>query len=114
MGYQEKYYKYKKKYILLKKELSNQDISKDKMNILLFKAEWCGHCKNFLPTWNALTKEFESKYNFITYDYNNNEDEMRKYEINSFPTIVLEKNDIKEEYRGPRDLTTLHEFLSEY
>ena len=36
--------------------------SKEKDELLLFKAEWCGHCKKFKPVWNELKDLYKNKY----------------------------------------------------
>ena len=68
----------------------------------------CGHCKVFLPTYNALG----SSYNGITIRQversQNNE-----YSVSGFPTMVYRdgKGGI-EEYDGARDINSLKSYLA--
>ncbi len=82
--------------------------------IYLFKAVWCGHCKAFMPTWEKLQKEMGKKVNFVTYDSDANSEEIKKYGIEGFPTIILQTHDKAVEYVGPRDENSIIEFINQY
>ena len=59
VDYTTKYLKYKKKYLNLKK---NINISGGGLKeVILFKASWCGHCKNFIPIWDSMKKKYKGK-----------------------------------------------------
>ena len=81
--------------------------------VTLFYANWCGHCKNFIPTWNSLKPYFQ-KYNieFKEYEELGNYNIMKDNNIKSFPTIIIEKNGSKYEYNGERTVDGLiNEFI---
>ena len=115
MDYRAKYIKYKTKYTKLQNKLSQTGgTNKQKNTIYLFKAVWCGHCKAFMPTWEKLQKEMGKKVNFVTYDSDANSEEIKKYGIEGFPTIILQTHDKAVEYVGPRDENSLIEFINQY
>lgn len=125
MNYNEKYLKYKAKYLKLKSALEKNDkntiimsgggskINDDKI-IYLFKAEWCPHCRSFKPTWEGLKKELEDKIKFVTYDSEKNAKEIKTFNIQGFPTIIITVGDKAIEYVGPRDELSLKEFIDQY
>ena len=115
-----KYIKYKNKYLKLKKLEQNnvhQNVvsmkggSDDKTDIYLFKAEWCGHCNSFKTTWEDLSKNLKSKYNFKVYDADQNKKEIKQWQIGGFPTIIAKKGSKATEYVGPRVYEALEEFF---
>lgn len=111
--YYKKYLKYKSKYIQLKNLEMNGG---SKMDIMLFKAEWCGHCKNFTPVWNSLQQmdEFKNKFNFITFDSKENKTEFEEYKVNEYPTLMVKKDENNlDEYNGPREMEHMIEFLNQ-
>jgi hypothetical protein len=98
MDYKLKYEKYKLKYLTLKtqiEKINNQSggSSNKKPELYLFKAEWCGHCKNFKDEWEKLKddKKLNSKVEFITMDSDKNAKEIKEWKIEGFPTIILKK-----------------------
>ena len=126
VDYKKKYFKYKEKYLALKKLADKMDANNkeaimlgggnevnelEKVDVFLFKAEWCGHCKAFKPTWNDLQNKYNKKYNFYTYDNDKNEKEMVEWEIRGFPTIIAKKGNVATEYKGPRDEQSLISFF---
>jgi thiol-disulfide isomerase/thioredoxin len=122
MDYNKKYLKYKAKYIKLKNIIDTNENQKimlggknnTKNTINLFKADWCPHCNQFKPVWSKLQNEFGSKLNFVTYDSTENADEIKKYKIEGFPTLILQTGNKAIEYVGPRDEFSIKEFINQY
>ncbi len=123
MNYQEKYLKYKAKYLKLKsKEKGLMKLSmagggnkkSDKPTLYLFKAEWCPHCRDFKPTWNNLKSNMESKVDFVMFDSDEHASEIKQYNIEGFPTIILKAGGKAIEYVGPRDFESVKEFIETY
>jgi glutaredoxin len=75
--------------------------------VSLFKAEWCGHCKNFTSTWNQLQKT-NKHVKFETFDADKHGDIIKKQNIDGFPTIKINGN----VYHGERDFETLNSLLN--
>jgi thiol-disulfide isomerase/thioredoxin len=112
--YQHEYIKYKLKYIRLKQQINSQNMTGggNKIDIILFKADWCGHCINFKPTWEKLQQKFNNKFHFITYDADKNNKELTKYKVESFPTIIIQDGEHKKEYDGERDMKSLESLFN--
>jgi len=86
--------------------------NKKKNKIILFKADWCIYCKQFENTWKKLQNLKKIKnVKFITYDEQKNNDKFKKYNIESFPTILLQKNNIITKYEGNRNINDLTTFI---
>ena len=85
----------------------------NKDTIILFHANWCGHCKTLMPIW----KEFKTKINTEEYNIIEIESEnsfVQKIKIlKGYPTIYyinIKKNETIE-YNDNRDLESLILFL---
>ena len=117
-NYKIKYEKYKAKYVNLKQQLnSNNEMTggnnkSNKVDIILFKAEWCGHCVKLKPTWEKLEEKFNNKFNFITYDADKDTKLFEKYKVEAFPTIIIQDGSHKKEYDGPRDMESLESLFN--
>jgi thioredoxin-like negative regulator of GroEL len=83
-------------------------------DLMLFKADWCGHCKNFLPTWEKISNDSELKVNFKIFDSDKNKKEIDEYNIQGFPTIMYKLGDKLIEYNGGRDENSIKEFILSY
>ena len=111
-SYQQKYLKYKTKYLNLKRNLASQKGgSGEKTQVYLFKAEWCGHCKGFKPTWEKIQNDLKNKYEFITIDSDKDKEQINQWAIKGFPTIIKKVGSNAEEYVGPRDEMSVKEFI---
>jgi thioredoxin-like negative regulator of GroEL len=111
--YKRKYLKYKNKYLLNKSIVMTGGESKQN-ELLLFKAEWCGHCKNFLPTWEKISNDTSLNINFKTFDSDKNKKEIKDFDIQGFPTIMYKVDDKLIEYNGSRDEKSIKEFIISY
>jgi len=113
-NYKAKYLKYKNKYLLNKyNQMSGGGDSQEE--IILFKAEWCGHCKSFAPTWQKLSEDnnLKNKVKFVMYD-SEDKDKLKEYGIEGFPTIFYKSGDKNIEYVGNRDEGSIREFILSY
>ena len=112
MDFKSKYLKYKQKYLLLKKY--NQVGGSNKPKLYLFKAEWCGHCRNFKDTWKQLqnNNELKNKVDFITIDHSDSN--IKNWNIEGYPTILLEKNNNKIEFNGARQENNIIDFVNQH
>jgi len=115
--YEQKYHKYKSKYLKLKSQLKVQSGGGNSQNIptlTLIKAEWCGHCQRFKPEWEELQKTY-NEVQYKTIDSENKE-QLSKYEFKGFPSIFLEINDNPKsyiEYNGTRTKEQIIKFIEE-
>ena len=110
-NFKEKYLMYKAKYVHLKNNPPMRGGGDNDIEVLLFKAEWCGHCKRFKSTWDKLKENFSNKYKFIAYDADNDKDIIEKYNVQGFPTIKFKKGDKVVEYQGSRDIESLSSMI---
>ena len=132
--YNNKYIKYKLKYNNLKNKLNfnlnggdstslmilpQQDKTHNNLNIniILYKANWCTHCINFVNVWEELQNIFNNKINFITYEDTNTEHKkfINKAGIREYPTIqIIINNDYDKpiKYSEKRNLETLTNYIN--
>merc|ERR1719240_999265 len=80
-----------------------------------FYAPWCGHCKHLAPAWEKLAKNIEESGMDVKVgkvDCTEQSATARRFEIRSYPTLLmLSRGNIKR-YDGPRDETKLYEFAT--
>jgi thiol-disulfide isomerase/thioredoxin len=116
VDFQQKYLKYKTKYTILSNSISKSfkmtGGNGNKVDIMLFKAEWCGWCKKFEPVWNALQDKYNKKFNFIKYDLDKDKSVFEKYKIEGFPTVLYKVDKEMVPYNGERDVESFESFLS--
>lgn len=114
INYTEKYLKYKTKYLNLKSRSTiKQTGGGPKPEIYLFKATWCGHCKQFAPIWDALQNDtdLKSKYVFKTIDSDADKQTIKDWKIEGFPTIIKKDGNNAIEYVGDRTADAVKSFL---
>jgi len=87
--------------------------------IVLYHANWCGHCIRFMPEWQRLKQNFtqfnDGQNNTILVNYENYEDTSNKEQISEarvtgFPTIHIKFNGL-EEYKGERNADAIARYI---
>jgi thiol-disulfide isomerase/thioredoxin len=81
--------------------------------IIFFYADWCGHCKTFMPTWKEFKNKINTKeYNIIEIESQNPFTQKIKM-LRGYPSIFYINNDknITIEYNDDRSLESLILFL---
>ena len=95
----------------LKEGMTDESEFLEGKKLVLFYADWCGHCKKVKPEWEKAEKK--AKGNMIKIDCSGKEgksaDLMAKYNVEGFPTIIVFQDGEPTEYDGGR---TEDDFLS--
>jgi thiol-disulfide isomerase/thioredoxin len=97
-------------------------MSEKLIRITLFHASWCGHCVNFLPTWEkmAIDEAAQKNIEFAAYEEselkNLNPDVKKQKKINSagvmsYPTLKISIDDNDHIYQGARTPEAIYEFV---
>lgn len=97
--------------------LDPSEIHPDDIVIVKFYAPWCGHCKSLSPTWDAFSKQNNSKkcksgknVFIVKLDADANAEQAKKHGIDGFPTIKVFNNGSVNDYNGGRDIDSLSSF----
>tara|TARA_Y100000590_G_scaffold441658_1_gene568712 strand:- start:382 stop:1212 length:831 start_codon:yes stop_codon:yes gene_type:complete len=84
--------------------------------VMLFHADWCGHCKKFMPEWKKFVSEHGNTVNTKDYEVSNPEAKTlsKKYGVQGFPTVVVKHADGHDHYKGERKSGALKKFVDKY
>ncbi len=93
-----------------------EDQVKSGTKLVLFYADWCGHCKKIKPVWDETAKEInvdEVKMIKVNCGEGTDEDQriMKKYSIDGYPTIIKFVNGKATLYQGDRDADSFKEMF---
>ena len=100
---------------------SGEELSSDPIEIYLFFANWCPHCKVAKPDWDKVSEKYNNKLikgkKIIFTDINCTEESaentkmMTKYKVEGFPTIKLIKDGQVIDFDAKPTQTNLEQFL---
>ena len=95
-------------------ELPNK-LKTEGKQLVLFYADWCGHCKKIKPDWDAASKEIGDE-KMIKVNVGDGTEEhkktMNEYGIQGFPTIIIFENGKPNGTFDSRDKKSFLEFFS--
>jgi protein disulfide-isomerase-like protein len=102
----------------LNKENIDQTVSQQKTAVL-FYADWCGHCKKLMPTWDKIGEELDENSPVVLAKFDcsksaedkNQQQVMKKYNVKGFPTILLFENGKVKEFEQERNEENIKSFL---
>lgn len=87
-------------------------------NVVICKADWCGHCKKAAPEFNKLvaaspiTLADGSKATVKILDGDKDKAEVAKYNVKGFPSILIVDGQTITEYPGERTMNGVISFLN--
>lgn len=75
--------------------------------LVLFYADWCGHCKTLKPVWDETAEKANTdKQKMVKIDVGGKDEETKelltKYKIDGFPTILVFQNGKPTPYEGAK------------
>lgn len=109
-------------YVANKEFVNSDDVDSKTAEVRMFVVDWCPHCKTALPVWDEISEEYNGKIiggyklTFEKVNCTNEEDlEVKQiqgqFNIDSYPTIKLVKDNEIIEYDAKPDKETLQQFL---
>lgn len=78
------------------------------IKIYLYRSETCPACRDFKPVWDLMLPKFNEK-NIKYYDIECSKGDCTGIEY--IPTIIVEKNGTRAEYKGARNYESLIKFI---
>jgi len=94
----------------------------NEVELLLFSADWCPHCKKAKPEWEQVKAEYQGKqikgYTIIFTDVNCTTDSpdvekmMNTYKVEGYPTIKLIKDNQVIDFDAKPTKDTLEQFIN--
>lgn len=60
-----------------------------KLTVIDFNATWCGPCKRFAPTFEAMAEEYSGKVNFVSVDVDKFPELAQKYGVQGIPHVAF-------------------------
>lgn len=89
----------------------------EEKKIVFVYADWCGHCTRFKPEWSKVEQECKGR-NITTTALNvddaQNSEFINKYEVNSFPTLLVFKGSQFQKYEGDRTTDQIVDFVEKF
>ena len=86
--------------------------------LILFYADWCGHCKKFKPIFDEELKQLISSSNIPvqleSIDGDKNPEITSKCNVTAYPTLILEVNNKLINYDGQRKSEDIIQFIKKH
>jgi thiol-disulfide isomerase/thioredoxin len=98
-------------------ELKNMnDLKNETVPIFIFVyAPWCPHCEKMMGMWGELEEKYKSNDKIIIKKINSDEKLFKEFskvhKVDSFPTLLLLKDNKSMEYEEGRDKESLVRFI---
>ena len=78
-------------------------------SIIIFYAEWCGHCKRAMPAFKQLKQKYPDRVIMKDSEDPETDKLMEKYDCQGFPSVVKQSSGDK--FEGERTYNNLEQFL---
>ncbi len=84
--------------------------------LMLFHADWCGHCQRFMPTFDKFSNNVNrSKINIIKFNADKDKSYVESFKVEGFPTVLLHEPKTRSfiTYNGDRSMSDLIKFVND-
>ena len=89
------------------------EFKKNKPILMLFHADWCGHCHHFMPTFEKLRREYvDNNLLNVVKISDKNKELISEYQIGGYPTIKLYDGNKFHDYNGGRDINSIRDYVN--
>lgn len=86
-----------------------------KCKVMLFYAQWCGHCQSLKPKWDSAKTRFDTtkvEVEEVNADDASSKDLFEKHNVSGFPSIkIVKKDGTVVDYQGDRSEEDLVQFV---
>ena len=96
------------------------DGKEENVKVYNFNTSWCGWSVKFQPEWQKFQDKLNSTSDLsnisafdIKCDKPENESMCKEYDVNGFPTVIIETNGKRGVYKGPRQSKDLIETVKD-
>jgi|694.fasta_scaffold138478_6 thiol-disulfide isomerase/thioredoxin len=89
----------------------------NKGTLVLFHADWCGHCKRLMPEFQNFESNYQGPVNIVKYNESQDKELIQQHNVQGYPTIRYYPNGLDDvqnysDYEGPRTTDGLNNFVS--
>jgi thiol-disulfide isomerase/thioredoxin len=106
-------------FLKCKEGFTNSENEKSNLiKVYNFNTSWCGYSVRFQPEWDKFQKEVNTRDNLLNIhaydikcDNSDNKQMCDDYNVSGFPTIIIEKDNKKINYNGPRNTEAIIETI---
>jgi thiol-disulfide isomerase/thioredoxin len=115
------YHRYYKSKTKTESDVANASRRRKDLYVYMFHVDWCPHCKNAMPEWNTFKKSYDKKdkngYRIHCVDINCTKETsdvtnyLNTYNIESYPTIKMVKDNKTIEFDSPIKSQYLEHFV---
>lgn len=98
--------------MLSTKTCSNERFEVNNGKLIMFYADWCGHCKKAKPAFISLVSQMPDRAEMVDCT---SKEVASQYGIRGFPTYrYYTNNDTYEDYKGGRDLDAMVAYINNH
>lgn len=99
--------------VVLTEDNFNDFLENNDFAVIEFYAPWCGHCKQFAPTYEKIATELQGEIPVAKVDADEHKTVGNKFDVQGFPTIIIWKNGEGHDYKGGRSQEALVKYARE-
>lgn len=99
---------------------TNSPVDDDIVKVYNFNTSWCGWSVKFQPEWNKFSEEIKKNPDLnnikafdIKCDKPENEAVCKEFDVEGFPTVIIESDGRRGVYKGPRESKDLIETVKD-